>query len=727
MRGKRQSGAWVAAALGLLLCSTSAWGYFFDDRREISLSGFAYTRGTWALSNDDIGTYKGLWQRGNLVQHRNFVTLEWRHNVNRAVKEMPVPFGPLFQFLNFDAFDYYLNMRFEYDGVWEWGGNKPALLRRGGKNHNAKYFGEVREKYPGQFTRFVEFGYRSSRRRVKEALWNLRLYEWYFNFTKGPLFIRLGRQNLSWGESDGFRLLDQINPLDNNFGGFLTALDERRVPLDMLRAQWSFGTVGPIQDLTLEGYVVVDNESPARYAVLQGSFWTVATNTAPIMINRTPCGDPLWRSKDFPVKGKGVKCSVRANVPHASLEDARGGGRLIGTIRDFTFSIAHYYTWQDLSYVRATIVSPSPEHLLWDLNGLGNPALLPATNPWGPNDPVVGLTGRGTPGAFLAGTPAALERNLRSAVNNKRIQVTGASLSFPVNALTGMFVGSDNPLYYLYTTFRSEFAYFRDVGVSKGYHDLNSADAIARFLTPTVLQAGVPRTGLVSALGFRPEFAPGGRFASEANCRREDGLGVRGCRVGGQKTRDFYAWLIGLDHNQWIRWLNPTNSFTISAQLFWFRGLGVNKRFKQGVAPGLSNDIDSLPVRPRNSGPTGPNPKPSEAARVGGVGLRTAPCILPPGQTTTPCGYKALLGFPVEQQIFTLSISTPYLSGNLVPRVTFFYDFSGAWLVQPGIDWTFWDPFRMQVRYNYLDGRYAGIGFFKTRDNIWVELQYLLY
>ncbi|MCS6926969.1 MAG: hypothetical protein NZ578_13800, partial [Candidatus Binatia bacterium] len=172
---------------------------------------------------------------------------------------------------------------------------------------------------------------------------------------------------------------------------------------------------------------------------------------------------------------------------------------------------------------------------------------------------------------------------------------------------------------------------------------------------------------------------------------------------------------------------NPNNSFTISAQLFWFRGLGVNKRFKQGVAPGLSNDIDSLPVRPRNSGPTGPNPTPKEAARVGGVGLRTAPCILPPGQTTTPCGFKGLLGFPVEQQIFTLSISTPYLSGNLTPRVTFFYDFSGAWLVQPGIDWTFWDPFRMQIRYNYLDGRYAGIGFFKTRDNIWVELQYLLY
>src|SRR5262249_56220170 len=81
----------------------------------------------------------------------------------------------------------------------------------------------------------------------------VRLFEWYFNITKGPLFIRLGRQNLSWGESESFRLLDQINPLDNNFGGFLTSLDERRVPLDILRGRWGFGTGGPRGRPRLDG------------------------------------------------------------------------------------------------------------------------------------------------------------------------------------------------------------------------------------------------------------------------------------------------------------------------------------------------------------------------------------------------------------------------------------------------------------------------------------------
>jgi hypothetical protein len=54
------------------------------------------------------------------------------------------------------------------------------------------------------------------------------------------------------------------------------------------------------------------------------------------------------------------------------------------------------------------------------------------------------------------------------------------------------------------------------------------------------------------------------------------------------------------------------------------------------------------------------------------------------------------------------------------------YDFAGSWLIQPGIGWAFWDPFRVQLRYNYLDGRYSGIGVFKTRDNFWLELQHVL-
>ena len=112
-----------AALVLLFLPAATAWGYFFDDRREMSLSGFAYTRAVMATTSDNIGTFKGFYQTGNVVSHRNFLTLEWRHNLNRLSRDLPT-LGPLFQFLNWDAFDYYLNLRESYEGSWDYGTNK---------------------------------------------------------------------------------------------------------------------------------------------------------------------------------------------------------------------------------------------------------------------------------------------------------------------------------------------------------------------------------------------------------------------------------------------------------------------------------------------------------------------------------------------------------------------------------------------------------------------------
>src|SRR5712691_8530895 len=419
---RRHRGWWFfAAVMVLLLPAATAWGYYFDDRREMSLSGFAYSRAVIATQADKIGTFKSFYQRGNIVSHRNFLTLEWRHNLNRVSRETPTA-GPFFQFMNLDALDYYLNMRETYEGTWDYGTNKQQRQLEGGGKSTFfnKYFGVQREKYPGEFVRFANFEYLTSIHFMNKKINQLQLFEWYFNITKGPLFIRIGRQNLSWGETDAFRLLDQINPLDNLFGGFLVPLDERRVPLNMLRAQWSFGTIGPVSDLTLEGFVSPDRRTAADYALNQGSFWNTPTNTSQVEVFRTPCGGPYFHRRspntfgNFP--GNGVPCSVRALGPHNRLADSRGGVRLLGTIHDFTFSLASYYTWQDFATSEAGVLSPSPAHLAWDLSGptftaLTGKAAIPANNPWGANDPVVGA-GRVVGGPGGIGTPAGGERNI---------------------------------------------------------------------------------------------------------------------------------------------------------------------------------------------------------------------------------------------------------------------------------------------------------------------------
>src|SRR5437867_3059147 len=153
MRSHR--GWWFCAALVvLLLPAATAWGYYFDDRREMSLSGFAYTRGVISTQGG-ISSSRHTYAEGNLVQHRNFLTLEWRHNLNRLSREFPTV-GPAFQFLGLDAVDYYLNLRTEYDGVWTYGPNKMKRMMGGTRLH-APYFDNRHTDVPFDGLYFTPF------------------------------------------------------------------------------------------------------------------------------------------------------------------------------------------------------------------------------------------------------------------------------------------------------------------------------------------------------------------------------------------------------------------------------------------------------------------------------------------------------------------------------------------------------------------------------------------
>ena len=151
----------------------------------------------------------------------------------------------------------------------------------------------------------------------KDPLWNA-----YVDLAKGPVKLRIGRQDLSWGESDGFRLLDMIEPLDNRFGFPLVEdLDDRRIPLWMVRPTLSIGTVGQVRNLTIDGYWV-----PA----------TIDNEISPV----SPFGNPF---------GVGAPPGASEIIrPNKNLGNSRGGGRLIGTLGDVTFSLGHYVTYNDI-------------------------------------------------------------------------------------------------------------------------------------------------------------------------------------------------------------------------------------------------------------------------------------------------------------------------------------------------------------------------------------------
>ncbi|MFH0814415.1 MAG: DUF1302 family protein [Pseudomonadota bacterium] len=83
-----------------------------------------------------------------------------------------------------------------------------------------------------------------------------QIQELYADLTMGPLWLRLGKQQVSWGQTDGFRLLDVINPLDLSWRLIFDAMyeghDNVRESLWMVRANYNIPCITFVDNPQLE-------------------------------------------------------------------------------------------------------------------------------------------------------------------------------------------------------------------------------------------------------------------------------------------------------------------------------------------------------------------------------------------------------------------------------------------------------------------------------------------
>ena len=259
---------------------------------------------------------------GHIMQNRYFLELKWNHSLIEMFQDVLPE--------SVTEFKYNLTYRGEYDGIYDFG---PSEYRNG-----TETFQEIEQalRQGGSSTESAGARNYRVRHRLRQVASNRnRLFLAFVDWEQGPLFVRVGRQNLVWGETDAFRLLDNINPIDSSFGGFFIELDERRVPLDMIRASWNFGTVGPIDQAFLEGYVAFDR--------------TVG------FIPGAPPGSP-WYPPLGPPTGT-LLADLQA--PNLTAHNLRGGGRFVFNASDYTFTLASYQTMFDLPAVRFRASQPS--------------------------------------------------------------------------------------------------------------------------------------------------------------------------------------------------------------------------------------------------------------------------------------------------------------------------------------------------------------------------------
>jgi hypothetical protein len=72
---------------------------------------------------------------------------------------------------------------------------------------------------------------------VDDHYWQI-LHEAHLTWQDGKSFLRVGKQIVGWGQTDGFRLMDQINPQDNRRGPADVQFETTIIPIWLVRAEY---------------------------------------------------------------------------------------------------------------------------------------------------------------------------------------------------------------------------------------------------------------------------------------------------------------------------------------------------------------------------------------------------------------------------------------------------------------------------------------------------------
>lgn len=153
------------------------------------------------------------------------------------------------------------------------------------------------------------------------------LREAYADITAGDWFLRLGKQQVVWGQADGLRVLDQVNPL--SFREFILGdFEDRRIPLWTANVEWTFGNI-TAQFLWIPDHTF--NEIPDG-----GTF----TPTSPLFVPGVPDG------LNLPVS-VGI-----ADRPDRFFVDDDFGLRLSGFTSGWDWSLNSLYAFDDTQVFR---------------------------------------------------------------------------------------------------------------------------------------------------------------------------------------------------------------------------------------------------------------------------------------------------------------------------------------------------------------------------------------
>lgn len=171
------------------------------------------------------------------------------------------------------------------------------------------------------------------------------------------LDLTFGRQQVVWGRTDLFRVLDVINPVDYSRNNIYDELEDIRIPMGIATAEYRWGATETFDDLNLQFLWKFEKFRPSNLG--QGGTPNSILDAGSLFRALNNC----WENgcsvsnfagggaqTDFPVHSIGIREAV---MPDWELDETEVGMRLEGVYKGVGFSLNGLYYRSQLPSLRA--------------------------------------------------------------------------------------------------------------------------------------------------------------------------------------------------------------------------------------------------------------------------------------------------------------------------------------------------------------------------------------
>ena len=159
------------------------------------------------------------------------------------------------------------------------------------------------------------------------------LREVFVDIILPPFSLRLGRQQVVWGETNGFRALDVINPLDLSWHWSRESWEDIRIPLWMVRGIYDIGKLWKFEESFVEALWIPADFRPNKVSTDPRRPWAFTGAGLNELADSVIVDGELFN----------LDVTVRDRQPDRALDDGQAGVRFKAILGEIDFSLNYFY------------------------------------------------------------------------------------------------------------------------------------------------------------------------------------------------------------------------------------------------------------------------------------------------------------------------------------------------------------------------------------------------